>query len=192
MEELLAYLYKHYPHPLSGDLLLRLHMVVKSRIVKKKDFLLKEGAIARYIYFIRSGLLRCFYTKGEKEVTSWLLKEDNVVVAVLSFYDQHAGFENIQAVEETEVLYISYDELEMIYKEYPEFNYIGRVLTIEYLKFWTMQLYNLRMCTARERFKLLMKEDTDLFLRVPQIYLASYLGMIPETFSRMKALGPRP
>lgn len=184
MEHLLAYLNSIYP--LSESLVEHLRQIVGRRKIKQGDFLLEAGSISRYLYFIEKGALRCFYLKGKTEVTSWILKETDVVVSVHSFYDQEESFEYIQSLEDTVVFYLSYEELEGIYKEFIEFNFIGRVLTIKYLKFWTMQLYNLRMRTAKERFTLLLADSPELFLRVQQRYLASYLNMLPETFSRMK------
>lgn len=164
-----------------------LRKIIGFRVVQKNDLLLMEGDVSRDIFFIVKGLLRCYYVKGSKEVTCWILKEENVVVSVQSFYDGSRSNENIQALELTWVLYISFDQLEDTYLRFPEFNYIGRVLTIKYLRFWNMQLYNLRYHDSRERYDILINgDDRDLINRVPQKYIASYLDMNPETLSRAK------
>jgi CRP/FNR family transcriptional regulator, anaerobic regulatory protein len=184
MDDMLTLL--HAIHPLSPELREYLLRIVKTHHFSKRAFVLRNGDVCRNIYFIRRGLLRCYYIKGETEVTAWLMKEGDVVTAVESFYDQKWSYEYIHALEETEVYYIPFQELEHIYATYPEFNFIGRVLTVKYLKFWTQQLYNIRMRSARERYEYLMKENPELIQRVPDKYLASYLGMFRETFSRMK------
>jgi len=168
---------------------LRSHLVqtVCVKSLKKLGYLLEEGQVSRHIYFIGKGILRCFYRReDDREVTAWILQEPNVVVAVNSFYRQQPGFEIIQAVVDTEVFFITHRELEEIYLKFPEFERVGRLLTIEYLIFWSMQLFNLRMRSDRERFELWYKENEDLLQWVPQTYVASYLDMLPETFSRMK------
>ncbi len=155
--------------------------------VKKKDYLLKEGVVANHIYFIQKGILRCFYKKkNDVEVTAWVFQEPNIVVAVNSFYKRVESFENIQAMVDTVAFYISYDQLEELYLKYPAFERVGRLLTIEYLIFWWMQLFGLRMLTSAERFDLWYKDNSDLLLCVQQKFFASYLDMLPETFSRMK------
>ncbi|MBS1605395.1 MAG: Crp/Fnr family transcriptional regulator [Bacteroidetes bacterium] len=171
----------------SPELRDRLFSVVRSRSVKKLEFLLEEGEVSRHIFFIRRGILRCYYRHEDgSEVTAWLLREPNVVVAVNSFYKQKRSFEIIQAIIDTDLYYISYEELEAIYKEHPEFERVGRLLTIEYLIFWSMQLFNLRMHSAEERFDLWYKDDGDMLVYVQQKMVASYLNMEPETFSRIR------
>jgi CRP-like cAMP-binding protein len=168
---------------------LRQHLVdiVRSKSVKKLSYLLEQGSVARHIYFIKRGILRCFYQHEDgSEVTAWILREPNVVVAVNSFYKQQPSFEIIQALVDTDVFYISFDELENVYARFPEFERVGRLLTIEYLIFWSMQLFNLRMRSNSERFELWYKDNEDLLQHVQQKFVASYLDMEPETFSRMK------
>lgn len=188
VEDLIAYLCS-FLRSSSPDDALKAHLrkVIGTMKVKKMDYLLEAGAIARHIYFIKEGILRCFYS-GEDgtEVTTWIFQEPNVVVAVDSFYDKVESFESIQAMVDTAVFYISYDELEEIYFKFPEFERVGRLLTIIYLKFWTKQVFDLRMHTSAERFDLWYKDNQDLLLYVQQKYIASFLDMLPETFSRMK------
>jgi CRP-like cAMP-binding protein len=168
---------------------LREHLlsIVCRKSVKKLGYLLEEGKVSRHIYFIGRGILRCFYRNGDgQEVTAWILREPNVVVAVNSFYRQQPSFEIIQAVVDTDVFYISHSELENIYVRFPEFERVGRLLTIEYLIFWSMQLFSLRMRKKGDRFEMWYKENEDLLQWVPQNFVASYLDMEPETFSRLK------
>lgn len=161
--------------------------IICSKSVKKLGYLLEEGNVSRHIYFIKRGILRCFYQHEDgTEVTAWILREPNVVVAVNSFYKQQPSFEIIQALVDTEVFYISFHELEEVYRRFPEFERVGRLLTIEYLIFWSMQLFTLRMRDRKERFELWYKDNEDLLQFVEQKLVASYLDMSPEHFSRIK------
>jgi CRP-like cAMP-binding protein len=113
--------------------------------IPKKHFLLKPGHICYNIYFVQQGLVRCFYIKNEKEVSSWFLKEGDVIVSVDSFFTQTVSYESIQALEDCVLHYISYTDLQYAYLHFPEFNFIGRILTEKYYKLSEQRLYSLRM-----------------------------------------------
>jgi CRP-like cAMP-binding protein len=184
MDQLLAYLHSIYP--LSDALRDHLLKIIRIKEIPKRGYLLKQGQINREIHFIRTGLLRCYYLKNGIEVSSWFMTAGDTVVSIESFYDQKEGYEFIQALEDTELFYISFDELENIYKKYVEFNFIGRVLTTRYLKMWNTQLFNIRMQTARERYHFLLKNHPEVIQRVPSKFVASYLAMDEATFCKMK------
>jgi len=185
MDKLLSYL--HSIHPLSPELREHLLITVKIKSLQKKEYLLRPGYICRYMCFISSGLLRAYYLRGDTEVSSWFMKEGDVCVSIESFYKQQPGYEYIQAIEDTEYFYIDQRELENIYKTYPEFNAVGRVLTIKYLNLWAEQLYAIRMQSAAERYEWLLKFHPELLFRVPQKYIASYLDITPETLSKIRS-----
>ena len=189
MEALLNFL--NGIHPLSDGLQNYLFEILKTKELKKKDFLLKAGHVCRNVCFIEKGLLRCFYTKADAEVSSWFMKEGDVIISIESFYQQKESYESIQAIEDSIVYFISYTELNYIYKTFPEFNFIGRVLTEKYYTLWAEQLYALRMQQATERYKWLMDHHPELILRVPAKYIASYLGIDETTLSKIKNVRAR-
>jgi CRP/FNR family transcriptional regulator, anaerobic regulatory protein len=178
-------------YPLQEGLIDVLTDIAGYRQLKPKELLLKPGEVSKELYFVHKGLLRCFYlrtnerTGEDREVCTWFMRENDTCVSVLSFYSQTPGKESIQALEACELFYITYDQLEMIYRKYMDFNFNGRVLTAKYLVEWTRQLENIRMLKGPERFAELLKRDPELLGRVPQKYLASYLGVRPDSLSRM-------
>lgn len=184
MEELLQYL--NLIFPLSNALCEHLSVILKSKKYLRKDFLLKSGHISDKIFFIERGLIRCFYSQHEKEVCSWFMKEEDCIISVESFFKQKPSYENIQALEDTNTYYIDYNELQFIYQNFPEFNFIGRALTEKYYTLSEQRLYSLRMQTASERYHFLLENYPELIQRVPSKYLASYLGIAEETLSRNK------
>jgi CRP/FNR family transcriptional regulator, anaerobic regulatory protein len=184
MDELFRFL--NSISPLSEELRYNLLTVVKTRYLHKKETLLEAGQTSRSIYFIMKGVVRCYYRKNNREVTAWLMKEGDVIVSVESFYDQKPSYETIHALEDVELLYINHSELESLYRDFREFETIGRILTIKYLKFWNRQLFNLRMQSARERYEYLLANEAELAERVPSKYLASYVGMNEITFCRLR------
>ena len=173
-------------HPMSEGLVSHLSHILKAKELKKKEYLLKAGHVCRTICFIEKGLLRCFYIKGEVEVCSWFMKEGDVIVSIESFFQQKESYESIQALEDTLLYYITYDEIKYIYKTFPEFNYTGRVLTEKYYTLWAQQLYALRMQQAQERYKWLLDHHPEFILRVHAKYIASYLGIDETTLSKIK------
>lgn len=184
MKQLLLYL--ESIHPMSDGLKQHLAAILKERILPKKSYLLKAGHISRNICFIGSGLLRCFYIKDDHEVCSWFMKEGDVIVSVESFFAQKESYESIQALEDCILYYISYDELQAIYRNYPEFNFIARVLLEKYYMLSEQRLYSLRMQKSQERYDYLLEHFPELILRVPAKYLASYLGITEVTMSKVK------
>lgn len=185
MISLLNYLNGIYP--LSTELSEHLYHVLKRKELAKKEILFKENSICNYIYFIESGLFRCYYTtEKEKDVCSWFMKTGDIIISVESFFNRVPSKENIQALEESVVYYVSYSELSAIYNKYLEFNYIGRVVTEKYYCQSEQRLYWIRMNTATQRYKLLLKNYPELLQLVPAKFIASFLGISVETLSRLK------
>jgi CRP-like cAMP-binding protein len=185
MKELLLYL--NSIHPLSPALEDHLSAILRERKLFKREYLLKAGHLCRSICFISKGLLRCFYLKDEQEVCSWFMKEGDVIVSVESFFFQKESYESIQAIEDCEVYCIEYSQLEHIYRTFPEFNFISRVMLQKYYTLSEQRLYSLRMQRSQERYEHLMQHHAELILRVPAKYIASYLGISEETLSRIRS-----
>jgi CRP-like cAMP-binding protein len=114
------------------------------------------------------------------------MKEGDVIISIESFFLQKPGYEYIQALEECEVYYIEYDELQQFYRDFPEFNATGRILTEKYYCQSEQRLYSMRMQRAPERYAYLQEHQPELLQRVASKYIASYLGLTEVTFSRIK------
>lgn len=173
--------------PLSDGLKEFLFATLKEQPLKKKNYLLKTGQISRRVCYVKKGLLRCFYTVGDIDVSSWFMQGGDVIFSVESFLLQLPSHESIQALEDTIVYYITYEELQHIYRTFPEFNFIGRVLTEKYYVLSERRVRAMRMQKSTARYDQLMASHPDLILRVPAKYLASYLGLTEVTLSRIKA-----
>lgn len=186
MKELIAYLNSIYPLSEKAKDYLLEHL--KNIEVPKKKFILKKGRVCYNIYFVQSGLLRCFYIKSDKEINSWFMKESDVIISVESFFNQSPSYENIQALEDCILYYIEYNELQYLYNNCLEFNFVGRVLIEKYYKLSEQRLYSLRMQKAVEKYSFIMNHFPQIIQRVPSKYIASYLGITEETLSRIRAL----
>ena len=115
------------------------------------------------------------------------MKEGDVIISVESFYRQVKSYESIQALEDCIVWYISFEELKSIYRAFPEFNFVGRVLTEKYYCLSEQRLYSMRMMRSNERYRYLMDHNPELILRVPAKYIASYLGLSEAHLSVIKS-----
>ncbi|MBC7886651.1 MAG: Crp/Fnr family transcriptional regulator [Ferruginibacter sp.] len=184
MEELLKFLNSIYP--LQDNLKDYLTKNLKTKELNKKDYLLKKGHVSKDICFINKGLLRCFYLIDEKEVCSWFMKEGDVIVSVESFFKQTVSYEAIQALDNCILYYITYDELQFIFRNFMEFNFIGRVILQQYYTLSEQRLYSMRMQKAPDRYAYLMENHAELIQRVPSKFLASYLGITEVTLSNIK------
>jgi len=172
--------------PVSNELENYLRKTLKERRIERKDFILKAGRVGRHISFIEKGLVRCFYMKGDTDVSIWFMKEGDMFVSVASFFDQKPGIENIQALEETIMYSMVYEELQYMYHTFPEANYIGRVLTEKYYKLSEERLTSLRMQKAPERYQFIIDKYPELLQRVPSKYIASYLGITDVMLSNIR------
>ena len=114
------------------------------------------------------------------------MKEGDVIVSVKSFFKQTASEECIQALDDCLIYYITYSELQFIYRNFPEFNFVGRVLTERYYTLSEQRLYALRMQRSHDRYAYLMEHHAELIQRVPSKFLASYLGITEVTLSNIK------
>jgi CRP-like cAMP-binding protein len=172
-------------HPLSDELVERLGTALKKEEFRKRSFLLEEGQVSNRVYFIEKGLVRVYYLKDGVELCSGLLCEGGVVISVKSFFDRVRSTEWIQALEELSVYYITYEELEALYREIPEMNVLGRKLITAYYVKSEERNYLLRRQSAPEKIAWFREHFADLLGRVPRKDIASYLGVTLETLSRL-------
>jgi CRP/FNR family transcriptional regulator, anaerobic regulatory protein len=185
MKELLSLL--NTIHPLSPALVKYLTEKLKVKVLTKKTFLLEAGHISRHIYFIKKGLFRCYYIQNDEEVCAKFLKEGDIVVSANSFFLQKDSTEYIQAIEDSTVWYICYEELQYLYTNFPEFNNIARQLSIKSYLLSEQRISFIRMKLAAERYTAMLSNFPELILRVPAKYMASYLSITEETLSRIRS-----
>ncbi|HTJ11628.1 MAG TPA: Crp/Fnr family transcriptional regulator [Dinghuibacter sp.] len=171
-------------HPLSDDLSDFITRKVHFEKIRKKHVLLRAGEVARYIYFIQKGLVRCYYINGGEEISSRFMQENHVVSPIWSFFQQVESYEYVVAVEDCELYGMSYLDLEECRKRFPEFNFIAfELMKRNYLKS-EERLFIIRGRTAAERYRLLQERWPELSNRVAKKHIASYLDLTPWSLSR--------
>lgn len=174
-------------YPLPGEFSTDLHSYAVEKEFPRKTLLLKEGKICNEVYFIVKGLARAFYFKNDTDVTSSVMRENDLILSVNSFFRLQPSKEYIELLENSILISLNRDRLLSLYQKYPQFNYVTRVIMEHYYMLSEERAYAMRMNTARERYEQLQQHDPKIFQRVPLKHIASYLGMKAETLSRIRA-----
>ncbi len=154
----------------------------KSRLLKKHEVILAKGQICNFIMIVISGSLRLFHSADEKEHTLNFFSEHDFAADHESFVSQKPSMNSIEALEDSVISIINIHQLHALISRNQVFFAIGRVM-----ENWTKSTeLTAQFATPQVRFEKLMQLHPEWILRFSQIHLASYLGMAPETFSRMK------
>ncbi len=154
----------------------------------KKEIVTHTGEVENYFNFIVSGLARKYYKKGKEEINTQISYEKHIIHSQESFHSRKPSEYTIETIEPTVMVAITYDNLENAYKRSQKMEHMGRVIITNAFVIkdnWQMQLIKM---TPRERFLHFVQRNPELLQRVPQKFLASFLSIKPETFSRFKHL----
>lgn len=154
----------------------------------KKELLTREGEIENHFYFIAKGLVRKYYKKGNNEINTQISMEGHLILSQESFHSRQPSEYYVEAIEPSTLVAITYDDLERVYASSQSMEHLARLLITYAMVIkdrWQMQLVKM---TPRERFLNFVIKNPELMQRVPQKFLASYLNIKPETFSRFKHL----
>lgn len=158
----------------------------KTKILEKGDYFSKCGRISDLIGFVTSGLLHSYYTIKGRETTTFFLVPGSIATALPSFLQMKPAVENIQALEKSELLVVNRKDLFNLYNEDWKWQQVGRVLIeANYIKM-EERMISLQSQTAQERYNYFLKEYPELIKVLPLYYIASFLGMTPETLSRIR------
>ena len=158
------------------------------RVIPKKTVFLKLNEIENYISFIESGVVRVFIPKEdpEKEITFGFSFKDQFISAYDSFLTQKPSAYQLQALTETTVLSITYDNLQAVYKTTQIGNLIGRLTAERLFLIKSSREQNLLNLNAEERYMKLFKERPELLKIIPLKYISSYIGVTPQALSRIR------
>ncbi len=155
--------------------------------IKKKKDLLEAGEVCKYIYFIAQGCMRSYFVDAKGNEHIYQIRMDNNWISDLqSFFSQRPSLYYLEALEDTHLLRISLDKLEELYEKIPKLERYFRIL---FQKAYINALERLNATmwdTAVDRYNEMLKEHPDMFQRVPLVYIASYLGITPESLSRIR------
>ena len=158
----------------------------EEQVIAKNEYLVREGNICRHLYFVEKGALRGYYKLDGKEITHWFGFAKDFVTSFHSFITQQPAVENIQLLEGSILWSISKDNLNILFKQFPE---IDRLVRIAYEKYYIRleeRFVNAQFKTATELYENLLFQTPHIIEKVPLGYIASYLGISQETLSRIR------
>ena len=170
---------------LSDDELDEITGKFKRKVIKKNDFVLRQGDTCKDFVFVDKGCLRLYYVKDGIEVSVWFAFQPSSAIEIYSFISEKPSNYFLQAIEDSEVLSLPKTELKKIYQSHPKMQEMMR-------NFWEAVLLDLisrftalETDTAEKRYMDLLN-NTDYLGTLPQKYLASFIGVTPTSLSRIR------
>ncbi|MGI4751906.1 MAG: Crp/Fnr family transcriptional regulator [Janthinobacterium lividum] len=158
----------------------------KEKTYKKEDFFLAGGQVCKQVGFVTKGLLRYYINHDGEDKTYDFGQENNFVCNYESFLPQSPSTKIIQALEDCELLVISFADLQIFYQSIKQAERFGR-LVIEQVFIQTLQdLSSFYTDSPELRYEKFLKKHPDLQQRISQYHIASFVGVKPQSLSRIR------
>lgn len=184
MEKLISFLNKL--HPVSGSLEFELRTRFHFTTKKKDQFLLYEGEICRYAWYLQKGLVRYYYTRDEHEVTTLFVEEDHVIVLHKSLYREIESVYNIQALEDCELYRIRFEDIQHVLQTYAEAWHIRNIITSRYSNLKDIRIRATSIRSPNGRYAYFVRHFPQLLGRLTLEQIASYLNMSKSSVARAR------
>lgn len=172
---------------LSDEEWMMLQPHIRDKLLKKFELFAVEGKVAKEIGFVLQGNMRHYYLKDGEEKTTYFYFENHFVGAYISCITNQPSQLNIQALSDCRLLVFPYQILQNLYNTSHTWERFGRLLA-EYLAIGLEErMAGLLMLNPEERYKQLLGSNKQKILqRIPQHYVANYLGITPVSLSRIR------
>lgn len=158
----------------------------KTQHISKGDFLLKSNSMCHELSFVQRGYVRVFAEADDKEITQWISSPGYFVTDLASFVFQSPARWNMQALTECELYTISREDYLGMGRTVPGWDQLDKLFIARCFVFLENRVFGHLSKSAEERFDELFEQQPQLFNEVPLTYLASMMGMTPETLSRLR------
>lgn len=160
---------------------------IELKKIPRKEYLLKAGQIENEMRFICEGHTRTFFLKDDKEHCLDFCFENDFITSFTSFLKRTPSNIYIQALSDVIVLSFQHDSLERLYEVSKKGEHIGRIIAEALYIRKSQREINLLSLSAEERYNELITKNAKLVQNIPVKYLASYLGIHPESLSRIRS-----
>lgn len=154
--------------------------------MKKGEFFLKAGRTCDKLGFIQTGLLRIYFSSEEKEVTQWISTPGYFITDLSSFIFSNPARWNIQALSDAELFVINKRDYDLLGRRIPKWHQLEKLFIARCFAILEDRIAGHLSMSAEERYHFFFQQNPELFNQVPLQYIASMLGMTPETFSRIR------
>lgn len=154
--------------------------------ITNKEQILKQGEHCNFIAFIQEGSFRFYFEKeGEEKITAFFFKGD-FVTNYRSFLTGKPSNHYIEAMQDAVIYKINLQELQSLYDKHKNIERLGRLIAENLYLTVANRLDSFMFQTPSERYKVLIERNSRLLQEIPQYMIASYLGVKPETLSRIR------
>ncbi|HWV65448.1 Crp/Fnr family transcriptional regulator [Chitinophaga sp.] len=164
------------------------HMFWRTRDIKKGDFFNMQNMVCNDLGLVVKGIFRIYYadpdTGDEKNI--FFFSENQFLVSFRSFITRKICHYYIQAMEDSEIIYIAYRDLNSLYETYSNWARFGRLLAELFFTYSQTRTEELLFITHEERFIRLLDEHPNIINRIPAYHISSYLGITNPSLSRIR------
>lgn len=174
-------------HPLSAGAQRVIYRDAFPLSVEKKRFILKPGTFPAHFYFIVKGVVRGYIKEDGKEITTWIMEENEITGSFLTLGTAEVCNEYLQALEDSELIAIPIATTEFLFDHFPESNFIARRMWEHKYRKAEERAHMVRIPNAAKRYARFMQISPGLVNRISLKYIASLLGMTLETLSRIRS-----
>ena len=156
--------------------------------ISKGEFFLKPGKICHQMAFIESGFLRMYDIVDGKEITLWIGSQGKFITSLSSFIFETTNNWNIQAITDCKVYTINRTEHFKLNRTEPKWLEFDNIILANSYTLLEKSMFSQLHTTAKERYDKLLQEEPELFQHIPLRYIASMLGITPESLSRLRKM----
>jgi len=174
-------------HPLSAGATAYIQDKLQLVQVSKGTLLVTSGQHCDHIFFVSKGVLRGYVKQENKDITTWITAEAEIVTSISSYYQQIPSIENIEALEDCILISVHRDDMHYTYEHFPEMNIVARIILEKYYQDAEERAYICRLTDATAKYHRFINTKSNLLNRIPLKFVASYLGMTLETLSRIRS-----
>lgn len=174
-------------YPLNEPIVEYLHKHVTPIEVSKGRVLLEAGSVCEYVYFIVKGVIRGYIVDNNRDITTWISSENELVTSIYSLDTDDPAPENIETLEDCQLLAMTTDALKQLYFLYKDFNIIGRKILQQYYRDAESRAFIIRVSRAEDKYERFLELYSHLANRVLLKHIASFLGITLETLSRIRS-----
>ncbi|UAY54158.1 Crp/Fnr family transcriptional regulator [Arachidicoccus terrestris] len=160
----------------------------KSRTIAKGDFYNKQNIVCQDLGIVVRGIFRIYYydPATDEEKNLFFFSENQFIVSFRSFLAQYPCVYYIEALEDAEVLFISYQELQLLYQKHKSWERFGRMLAEYFFHSSQARAEELLFFSHEKRYQDLLNQHPNIIQRVASFHIASYLGIKNQSLSRIK------
>jgi len=163
------------------------YALLKHVTLSKSAYFLKEGSLCHYLGFVKQGALRSYYNHEAGDELSFMFHFEN------QFFSDYESILcgtisnlNIQALEDSEILLLHKDDLQRLYSKEAYWQEFGRKMSEQIYLNAKKRIEDILYYSPEDRYKRLLEDYPFFFQRIPQKYISSYLGVTPQSLSRIR------